>query len=201
MTLTISAATVKKLRDKTNAGMMDCKEALMQSDGDFDKAIEYLRKKGLSAAAKRSSRAAKDGTITAYIHMEGKIGVMVEVNCETDFVAKTDSFKTLARDIAMHVAAMNPSYVSPEDITENVMARERAIYRDQALAEGKPEKILDKIIDGKLKKFYEDVCLVKQKFVKNTDITVEDYVKQMIATTGENIIVRRFARFQLGEDL
>lgn len=181
--------------------MMDCKEALMQSDGDFDKAIEYLRKKGLSAAAKRSSRAAKDGTIAAYIHMEGKIGVMVEVNCETDFVAKTDSFRTLARDLAMHVAAMNPSYVAPEDITEEVMASERAIYREQVLAEGKPEKILDKIIDGKLKKFYEDVCLVKQKFVKNTDITIEDLVKQMIATTGENIVIRRFARFQLGEDL
>ena len=199
--MTISAATVKKLRDKTNAGMMDCKEALMQSDGDFDKAIEYLRKKGLSAAAKRSSRAAKDGTIAAYIHMEGKIGVMVELNCETDFVAKTDNFRTMARDLAMHVAAMNPSYVAPEDITDDVMARERAIYRDQAIAEGKPEKILEKIIEGKLKKFYEDVCLIKQKFVKNTDITVEDLVKQMIATTGENIIIRRFARFQLGEDL
>lgn len=199
--MTISAASVKKLRDKTNAGMMDCKEALMQSDGDFDKAIEYLRKKGLSAAAKRSSRAAKDGTITAYIHMEGKIGVMVEVNCETDFVAKTDSFRTLAHDLAMHVAAMNPTYVRPEEITDEVMARERAIYREQALAEGKPEKILDKIIEGKLKKFYEDVCLVNQKFIKDTAVTVEDLVKQMIATTGENIIIRRFARFQLGEDL
>ena len=199
--MTISAATVKKLRDKTNAGMMDCKEALMQSDGDFDKAIEYLRKKGLSAAAKRSSRAAKDGTITAYIHMEGKIGVMVEVNCETDFVAKTDSFRTLARDLAMHVAAMNPTYVRPEEITDEVMARERAICREQALAEGKPEKILDKIIEGKIKKFYEDVCLVNQKFIKDTAVTVDDLVKQMIATTGENIIIRRFARFQLGEDL
>jgi len=181
--------------------MMDCKEALMQSDGDFDKAIEYLRKKGLSAAAKRSSRAAKDGTITTYIHMEGKIGVMVEVNCETDFVAKTDSFRTLARDLAMHVAAMNPTYVRPEEITDEVMARERAICREQALAEGKPEKILDKIIEGKLKKFYEDVCLVNQKFIKDTAVTVDDLVKQMIATTGENIIIRRFARFQLGEDL
>lgn len=194
----ISAALVKKLRDKTNAGMMDCKEALQESGGDFDKAIEYLRKKGMSAATKRSSRATKEGVVTSYIHMEGKIGVLVEVNCETDFVAKTDGFKTLARDIAMHIAAMNPKYVSSEAIPEPEIEREKAIYREQALAEGKPEKILDKICEGKLRKYYEEVCLINQKFVKDTDITIETLVKNMIANTGENIVIKRFVRYQLG---
>ena len=181
--------------------MMDCKEALQASDGDFDKAIEYLRKKGMSAATKRSSRAAKEGVVASYIHMEGKIGVMVEVNCETDFVAKTEAFRTMARDIAMHIAALNPTYVKSDDVPEDVLARERAIYRDQALAEGKPEKIIDKISEGKLRKFYEEVCLLNQKFVKDTDITIETLVKNTIANTGENIIVKRFARYQLGEEI
>lgn len=197
----ITASVVKTLRDKTNAGMMDCKEALQASDGDFDKAIEYLRKKGMSAATKRSSRAAKEGVVASYIHMEGKIGVMVEVNCETDFVAKTEAFRTMARDIAMHIAALNPTYVKSDDVPEDVLARERAIYRDQALAEGKPEKIIDKISEGKLRKFYEEVCLLNQKFVKDTDITIETLVKNTIANTGENIIVKRFARYQLGEEI
>ncbi len=197
----ITASVVKKLRDKTNAGMMDCKEALQAADGDFDKAIEYLRKKGMSAATKRSSRAAKEGVVASYIHMEGKIGVMVEVNCETDFVAKTEAFRTMARDIAMHIAALNPTYVKSDDIPEDVLSRERAIYRDQALAEGKPEKIIDKISEGKLRKFYEEVCLLNQKFVKDTDITIETLVKNTIANTGENIIVKRFARYQLGEEI
>jgi elongation factor Ts len=199
--LVISASAVKELRDKTNAGMMDCKEALVASDGDFEKAIEYLRKKGLSAATKRSSRAAKDGVITSYIHMQGKIGVMVEVNCETDFVAKTDDFGVLARDIAMHIAASNPTYLAEEDVPEAVLESEKAIYKTQALDEGKPEKIVDRIIDGKLKKFYEEVCLLNQKFIKDTDITVGTLVQNMIAKTGENIIVRRFSRFQLGEEI
>lgn len=199
--MNISASMVKELRIKTNAGMMDCKEALQASGGDFEKAVEYLRKKGLSAATKRSSKAAKDGVISSYIHMQGKIGVMVEVNCETDFVARTDDFQTMARDIAMHIAASNPLYVRPEDVPESVLEKEKGIYQDQAQAEGKPEKIWDRIIQGKLKKYYEEVCLTNQKFVKDTDITVETLVNNMIAKTGENIMIRRFARFQLGEDV
>jgi len=192
---------VKELRTKTGAGMMDCKEALAAVDGDFEKAIDFLRKKGLSAATKRSSKAAKDGTITSYIHMGGRIGVMVEVNCETDFVAKTDDFQTMARDIAMHVAASNPLYVRPDEIAEDILEREKEIYRSQLREEKKPEKIWDKIIEGKLKKYYEDVCLVEQKFVKNQDITVGTLISNMIAKTGENIMIRRFARFQLGEEI
>jgi elongation factor Ts len=199
--LGITASAVKELRDKTNAGMMDCKEALVASDGDLEKAIEYLRKKGLSAATKRSSRAAKDGVITSYIHMQGKIGVMVEVNCETDFVAKTDAFGALAKDIAMHIAASNPTYLAEDDVPEAVLESEKEIYKTQALDEGKPEKIVDRIIEGKLKKFYEEVCLLNQKFIKDTDITVGTLVQNTIATTGENIIVRRFARYQLGEEI
>jgi len=179
---------------------MDCKEALTESSGDFDKAIEYLRKKGLSAATKRSSRAVKEGIIESYIHLEGKIGVLLELNCETDFVARTEGFKQLAHDIAMHVAAMNPAYVNPDDVPAAILEQEREIYRTQAVQEGKPEKILDKIIDGKLKKYYEDVCLLSQKFVKDTDITIETLVNNFIGNTGENVLVRRFVRYQLGAD-
>ncbi|MBN1382715.1 MAG: translation elongation factor Ts [Deltaproteobacteria bacterium] len=199
--MNITPAMVKQLRDKTAAGMMDCKEALAASDGDFEKAVDYLRKKGMSAATKRSSKAAKDGVVASYIHMGGKIGVMVEVNCETDFVAKTENFQTLAKDIAMQIAAANPLYVRPEDIPESALEREKSIYREQAQAEKKPEKIWDKIIEGKLNKYYEDVCLVKQKFIKDTNMTVETMVNNMIAKTGENILIRRFARFQLGEEI
>jgi elongation factor Ts len=199
--LEISAAMVKELRTKTGAGMMDCKEALAAVDGDFEKAIDFLRKKGLSAATKRSSKAAKDGTIASYIHMGGKIGVMVEINCETDFVAKTADFQTMARDIAMHIAASNPLCVRPEEVPEVTMQREKEIYRSQLREEKKPEKIWDKIIEGKLKKYYEDICLTEQKFVKNQDITVGTLLSNMIAKTGENIIIRRFARFQLGEEI
>ncbi len=197
----ITASMVKELRIKSGIGMMDCKKALIESNGDFGKAIEYLRKKGMSAAAKRSSKTAKDGAVASYIHMGGKIGVMVEINCETDFVAKTDDFRATAKDIAMHIAAANPRYLKPEEIPEDILEKEKDIYRSQALAEGKPEKILDRIIDGKLKKFYEDVCLLEQKFVKDTDISVRTLVNNMIAKTGENIVVRRFARFQLGEEI
>jgi elongation factor Ts len=192
---------VKELRVKTGAGMMDCKEALTAENGDFEKAIDYLRKKGMSAATKRSSKAAKDGAVASYIHMGGKIGVMVEVNCETDFVAKTDDFQAMAKDLAMHVAASNPRYVRPEEISAADLEREKEIYRSQLLEEKKPEKIWDKIIEGKLNKYFEEVCLMNQKFIKNTDITVGALVTNMIAKTGENIIVRRFARFQLGEEL
>jgi elongation factor Ts len=191
---------VKELREKTGAGMMDCKEALTVSGGDFEKAIDYLRKKGMSAATKRSSKAAKDGAIASYIHMGGKIGVLVEVNCETDFVAKTDDFRLLAKELTMHIAAANPRYLKSEDIPPDVMEREKEIYRSQAMAEKKPEKIWDKIIEGKLKKYYEDVCLLDQKFIKDTAITVGTLVSNMIAKTGENIVIRRFMRFQLGAD-
>lgn len=196
--MNITSQMVKELRVKTGAGMMDCKEALAAVDGDFEKAIDYLRKKGMSAATKRSSKAAKDGVIASYIHMGGKIGVLVEVNCETDFVAKTDDFITMSRDIAMHVAASNPIYVRADEIPPEALEREKAIYREQLMAEKKPEKIWDKIIEGKLKKYYEDVCLVDQKFIKNTDVTVGTLITNMIAKTGENIVIRRFARFQLG---
>jgi elongation factor Ts len=199
--LNITSAMVKELRVKTGAGMMDCKEALTAENGDFEKAIDYLRKKGMSAATKRSSKAAKDGAVASYIHMGGKIGVMVEVNCETDFVAKTDDFQTMAKDLAMHVAASNPRYVRQEEISAADLEREKEIYRSQLLEEKKPEKIWDKIIEGKLNKYFEEVCLMNQKFIKNTDITVGALVTNMIAKTGENIIVRRFARFQLGEEL
>jgi elongation factor Ts len=192
---------VKELRTKTGAGMMDCKEALKDSDGDFEKAIEYLRKKGMSAATKRSSKAAKDGTVGSYIHMGGRIGVLVEINCETDFVAKTADFQALAKDIAMHVAASNPRFVRPEEVPPEVLESEKGIYRSQAAEEGKPEKIWDRIVEGKLKKYYEEVCLTEQKFIKNQDITVGALVKELIAKTGENIVIRRFARFQLGEEL
>ncbi len=199
--MNITVDMVKELRIKTNAGMMDCKEALAASDGDFEKAVDYLRKKGMSAATKRSSKAAKDGTIAFYVHMGGKIGVLVELNCETDFVAKTEAFQVLAKDLAMHVAASNPIYVRPEEIPAGALEREKEIYKSQLLTEKKPEKIWDKIIDGKLRKYYEEVCLLQQKFIKNTDITVETLVNEMIAKTGENILVRRFARFQLGEEI
>jgi elongation factor Ts len=192
---------VKDLRVKTGAGMMDCKEALAAENGDFEKALDFLRKKGMSAATKRSSKAAKDGTIASYIHMGGRIGVMVELNCETDFVAKTEDFQTMARDIAMHVAASNPKYVRSEEIPGEALEREKEIYRSQLAEEKKPEKMWDKIIEGKLNKYYEEVCLLNQKFIKNTDITIETLVSNMIAKTGENIVVRRFARFLLGEEL
>jgi elongation factor Ts len=198
--LSITSSMVKDLREKTGAGMMDCKEALTKSGGDLEKAIDHLRKKGMSAATKRSSKAAKDGAIASYIHMAGKIGVLVELNCETDFVAKTDDFRVLAKELSMHIAAANPRYLKSEDIPPDVLEREKEIYRSQALAEKKPEKIWDKIIEGKLKKYYEDVCLLDQKFIKDTAITVGTLVSNMIAKTGENIVIRRFTRFQLGAD-
>ena len=198
--MSITSSMVKELREKTGAGMMDCKEALTVSGGDFEKAIDYLRKKGMSAATKRSSKAAKDGVIASYIHMGGKIGVLVEVNCETDFVAKTDDFRLLAKELTMHIAAANPRYLKSQDIPPDVLEREKEIYRSQAMAEKKPEKIWDKIIEGKLKKYYEDVCLLDQKFIKDTAINVGTLVSNMIAKTGENIVIRRFMRFQLGAD-
>ncbi|MGD9123449.1 MAG: translation elongation factor Ts [Desulfarculaceae bacterium] len=197
--MSITAAMVKELREKTNAGMMDCKKALTECDGDMEKAVDWLRQKGLSVAAKRADRQASEGQIASYIHAGGKLGVMVEVNCETDFTGKTEEFMTFAKDLAMHIAASNPLCVQAEDIPEEVLAKEREIYRAQALDQGKPEKIVDKIIEGKLKKFVSESCLISQAFVKDTDKTIEDLLNEMRAKTGENVQIRRFARFQLGE--
>jgi elongation factor Ts len=196
----ISATMVKELREKTGAGIMDCKEALAECQGDMEKAVDFLRKKGLATAAKRAGRATSEGTIQSYIHMGGKIGVMVEVNCETDFVAKTDDFIEFARNLAMHIAATSPVGITAEDVPAAVIDRERAIYRDQALEMGKPEKMIDKIIDGKLNKFFKDSCLMNQQYVKDPDKTIADYLNEVIAKTGEKITVKRFARFQVGAE-
>jgi elongation factor Ts len=194
----ISAKLVKELREKTGAGMMDCKQALSASAGDMTKAIEFLRKKGLATAQKRAGRATSEGTIATYIHMGGKLGVMVEVNCETDFVAKNQEFQECARNIAMHIAASNPLGVRPEDIPPETIAKEKEIYAAQARETGKPEKVIEKIVEGKLKKFYEDSCLLNQAYVRNTDITVADLLNELVAKIGENISVKRFVRFQVG---
>jgi elongation factor Ts len=195
----ISAEQVKTLREKTGVGLMDCKEALKVSGGDMDKAVDYLREKGLAKAAKRVGRAASEGTIAVYIHMGGKMATMVEVNCETDFVAKTDQFLAFAKDVAMQVTAANPTYVKREDVPEEVKEKEKEIYRKQAKESGKPDKILDKIAEGKLEKFYQEVCLMEQPFIKNPDVTIKGLLDELIAKLGENMLVRRFVRYQLGE--
>jgi elongation factor Ts len=194
----ITASMVKDLREKTGLGMMDCKKALVETSGDLDKAVDYLRKKGILKAAKREGRATTEGRIGSYIHMNGKIGVLVELNCESDFVAKTDQFVELVKDLCMHVAASSPSWVSPEDVPEDVVAKEKEIYMVQAKEAGKPDKILEKIADGKLKKFFSDVCLLEQPFVKDTDKTVGDLIKEKIGQLGENMTIGRFVRYQLG---
>ncbi|KMY65829.1 elongation factor Ts [Desulfocarbo indianensis] len=198
--MAISAQMVKELRDKTNAGMMDCKKALTETEGDMEKAADWLRQKGLSVAAKRAGREASEGQISSYIHAGGKLGVMVEVNCETDFTGKTEEFVAFAKDVAMHIAATNPICISPEEMPAEVLEREKAIYVAQAKEQGKPEKIMDKIVEGKLKKFYAESCLLQQAFVKDTDKTIEDLLNELRAKTGENVRIRRFARFQLGEE-
>jgi len=195
----ISAALVKQLREKTGAGIMDCKEALTECDGDMEKSVAFLRKKGLATAAKRAGRAMSEGVVHSYIHTGGKIGVLVEVNCETDFVAKTDDFQDLAKNIAMHIAANSPLGISPDDVPEEVVEKEKEIYRAQALEQGKPEKILDKIVDGKLSKFFKESCLMNQPYVRNPDITIADLLNEAIAKIGENISIRRFTRYQIGE--
>jgi elongation factor Ts len=194
----ISAALVKELREKTGTGMMDCKQALSASGGDMTKAIEFLRKKGLATAQKRAGRATSEGTIATYIHMGGKLGVMVEVNCETDFVAKNEAFKECAKNIAMHIAASNPIAVRPEDVEAEIISKEKEIYAAQARETGKPEQVIEKIVEGKLKKFYEDSCLLNQAYVRNPDITVADLLNELVAKIGENVSVRRFVRFQVG---
>ena len=197
----ISAELVKKLREKTGVGLMDCKEALKQSNGDMEKAVDYLREKGLAKLQKRSGRAASEGVIGSYIHTGAKVGTLVEVNCETDFVANTKEFQEFARDIAMQITAANPSYVRREEIPAEAIEREKAIYKKQALDSGKPEKIIDKIAEGKLEKFYGEVCLMEQSFIKNSDITVKELLEELVIKLGENVIIRRFSRYQLGETL
>ena len=197
----ISASLVKDLREKTGAGMMDCKKALVETSGDFEKAVDYLRKKGIASASKKAGRVTKEGAVTSYIHGEGKVGVLLEVNCETDFVARTEQFRTLVKDVAMHIAAANPQWVRPEEIPVEVLAKEKEIAIAQMQASGKPAAVLEKIAEGKIKKFYEDNCLIQQVFVKDPNKTIEILLKETIATLGENISIRRFARFVLGEGL
>ena len=197
--MTITAQQVKQLRDQTGAGMMECKKALSEAEGDLNRAVTILRERGLAAAAKKADRETREGIVGEYIHAGGKLGVLVEVNCETAFVARTDEFQSLVRDIAMHIAASNPSYVQREEASEEELEGERAIYRNQALAAGKPEKVVDRIVEGKLNKYYSEVCLYDQPFVKDPDITVEEVVKSKIATLKENISVKRFIRYKIGE--
>ena len=198
--MAISAKMVQELRGKTNVGMMDCKKALVESDGDMEKAIELLRTRGVARAEDRSQRAAKEGLITSYIHTGSKLGVMLEVNSETDFVARTDQFQTFVRDLAMHVAASAPAAVSREQLDEASIERERRIFRQQALDEGKPERVIDRIVEGRLEKYFQEVCLMEQPFVKDPDKTVKDLLMDLIAQCGENVTVRRFVRFVLGEE-
>jgi elongation factor Ts len=197
----ISADAVKKLREKTGVGLMDCKEALKQSAGDMEKAMDYLREKGLAKLQKRMGKVASEGSIVSYIHTGGKIGAMVEVNCETDFVANTKEFQEFARDIAMQITASNPLYVKREDVSQDVIDKEKEIYKKQALESGKPERIVEKIAEGKLEKFYQEICLVEQSYIKNPDITVKELMEELIVKMGEKILINRFVRFQLGETI
>ncbi|NLF80115.1 MAG: translation elongation factor Ts [Clostridia bacterium] len=197
----ISAQDVKDLRERTGAGMMDCKKALTETKGDVEKAIDLLREKGLAAAAKKAGRVAAEGIVESYIHGAGRIGVLVEINCETDFVAKTDEFKGFCRDIAMQIAAASPEYVRREEVPADVLEHERMIARQQALNEGKPEKILDKIVEGRIEKYYKETCLMEQVYIKDTDQTVTQYLTTKVAKIGENINIRRFARFAVGEGI
>jgi len=197
----ISASMVKELREKTGAGMMDCKKALSEANGNIEKAAEILREKGIASAAKKAGRIAAEGVVESYIHGGGRIGVLVEINCETDFVAKTDEFKTFVRGIAMHIAATNPKYITREEVSAAEIEKEREILTQQALNEGKPEKIIDKMVEGRLDKFFKEICLLEQPFIKDPDKTIEQLVKEQIAKIGENINVRRFVRYELGEGL
>ncbi len=198
--MAVSTELIKELRERTGVGIMDCKKALIECNGDIEKAIEYLRKKGIATAQKRGARETKEGQIHAYIHPGGKIGVLVEVNCETDFTARTEDFKNFVKDIAMQIAAQNPIAVKREDIPPEVVEKEKEIYASQAREEGKPEKVIERIVEGKLKRFFSEACLLEQPFIKNPDITVQDLLNELIAKTGENIVIRRFVRYQLGEE-
>ncbi len=199
--MAITAQMVKELRERTGAGMMDCKKALQEADGNLDAAVDFLRKSGIAAAAKRAGRIAAEGMVLSYIHAGGKIGVLVEVNCETDFVARTDDFQNLVKDIAMHIAAADPRFVEREEVTESVVDKEREIYRDQALQSGRPENVIDRIVNGKMEKFFSENVLTEQPFVKDSDKTVGQLVTEAITAMGEKIKIRRFERFVLGEGL
>ncbi|MEN8134642.1 MAG: translation elongation factor Ts [Thermodesulfobacteriota bacterium] len=194
----ITSKMVKELRDKTSAGMMDCKKALVDNNGDMEKSVDFLRQKGLAVALKRADRATSEGVIETYIHGAGKLGVMVEIGCETDFVAKSDMFVEFAKDIAMHIAASSPIATKREEIPADLIARETEIFKNQALESGKPENIVDKIVGGKIDKYFSEVSLMEQKFVKNPDLTIQDLLNEIIAKIGENISIKRFARFQVG---
>jgi elongation factor Ts len=195
----VNPALVKQLREKTNAGMMDCKKALVETDGDLEKAEDLLRKKGIASASKKASRSAKEGIVASYIHLQGKVGVLVEVNCETDFVAKNEIFREFVKDVTLHIAAAHPIYVSRDQVPSDVIEREREIYRAQV--QGKPANVVDKIVEGKLDKFFGSVCLLDQAFIKNPDQSIRDLVSAKIAELGENIVIRRFTRYAVGEDL
>jgi elongation factor Ts len=195
----VNPALVKQLREKTSAGMMDCKRALVESGGDLAKAEDILRKKGIASASKKASRAAKEGVVASYIHLQGKVGVLVEINCETDFVAKNESFRDFVKDITLHIAAANPLYIGRDQVPQETMERERSIYRDQV--QGKPENVLERIVDGKLDKFFSSVCLLDQAFIKNPDQTVKELVAAKISELGENIVIRRFVRYMVGEEI
>ena len=197
----VTSAMVKDLRERTGAGMMDCKKALVESNGDMDKAIAYLREKGLAAAAKKAGRIAAEGMVESYVHMGGKIGVLVEVNCETDFVAKTEQFKTFCHDVAMHIAAANPLFVTKEEVPTEALDKEKEIFRAQALNEGKPEKIVDRMVEGRVEKYYKEVCLLEQPFVKDPDKTIKDLVSDATVAIGEKISIRRFTRYERGEGI
>ncbi|MGI6097761.1 MAG: translation elongation factor Ts [Dethiobacteria bacterium] len=197
----ISAKQVKELRDITGAGMMDCKKALQAAGGDLEKAQKILREKGLAKAAKKGSRTASEGIIDSYIHLGGKIGVLIEVNCETDFVARNEEFRSFVRDLCLHIAATNPVYLTREQVPTDVIEKEKEILKKQALNEGKPEKIVEKIVDGRMEKFYAENCLMEQPFVKDPDITIEKLLMEKIAKIGENIVIRRYVRFELGEEM
>ena len=197
----ISIELVKGLRQRTGAGVIDCKAALQEAQGNMEAAIDYLRRKGLATAAKKAGRIATDGLVSSYIHAGGKMGVLVEINCETDFVAKTEDFQTFVKNIAMHIAAANPQYIRREEIPEEGLERERAIYRTQAQDSGKPQKVIDKIVEGKMERFFSEVCLLEQTYVRDSDLTIKELLEAMIAKVGENMTIRRFARFQLGEGL
>lgn len=197
----ITAAMVKELRSRTGSGMMDCKKALSQCQGDMEKAIDFLREKGLASAAKKAGRITAEGLVESYIHAGGRIGVLVEINCETDFVAKTDEFKNLVRDIAMQIAATRPEYVKKEDVPQHIIDREKEVLAAQAANEGKPEKIIQKMVDGRIEKFYKEICLLEQPYIKDDDKTVQQLITEKISSIGENISVRRFVRYELGEGL
>jgi elongation factor Ts len=197
----ITSEVVKKLRDKTGVGMMDCKKALEETNGEFEKAVEILRKKGIDVANKRSGRQASQGTVAAYIHMGGKIGVLVEVNCESDFVAKSDDFNNFVKDVSMQIAAASPDWVTREEVPQNILEKEKEILKDQALKTGKPEKVIEKIVEGKLTKFYSERCLMDQPFVKDQDKTIKQLLEELMAKTGEKCLIRRFVRYQMGEEI